>query len=105
MITNFQHLQQLCQLYGINTSYRDMNGLTREASVETLMAVLQALGARVRHSEDIISALRLKHLQDWQTAIPPVIVIWEGSRPVIKLRLPSYLLGASNPNQLHSGIR
>ena len=62
-----QPLQQLCQTYGINTSYQDMNGIKREASTEALMAVLQALGAPVRGPEDILSAQRLAHLQDWQS--------------------------------------
>jgi 4-alpha-glucanotransferase len=90
-------LQQLCQIHGVNTGYRDMNGLAREASEETLLAVLQSMGAVVHNSGDISAAHRLKHLQDWQSICPPVIVIWEGSSPVVNLHLPSYLLGASLP--------
>jgi 4-alpha-glucanotransferase len=100
MAINTAQLQSLCQLYGINTSYRDMNGITREASVGALLAVLQALGAAVRSNEDIPSAHRLKHLQDWQAVCPPVVVIWEGSQSVINLRLPSFLLGSSIPIRL-----
>jgi hypothetical protein len=75
-------LQQLCQSYGINTSYADMNGQNREASTEALQAVLQALGASVRRPDEITSAQRLKHMQDWQSVCPPVIVLWETSQPL-----------------------
>jgi 4-alpha-glucanotransferase len=97
MTTISPQFQQLCQSYGINTRYRDMNGVNREASEEALWAVLKALGAPLHNHEDIVSAQKLKHLQDWQTACPPVIVLWEGSPPAIYLRLPAYLLGASIP--------
>ena len=90
-------LQQLCQIHGISTGYRDMNGIAREASEETLLAILRSLGAAVQNSGDISTAHRLKHLLDWQSICPPVIVIWEGSPPVVNLRLPSYLMGASLP--------
>jgi 4-alpha-glucanotransferase len=94
-------LQQLCQSYDINTSYRDMNGIAREVSEETLLAILPSLGAAVHKSEDFQAAHRLKHLRDWQSISPPVIVFWEGSSPVINLRLPNYLLDASLPVSLY----
>ncbi len=74
-----------------------MNGLTRHASEEALIAVLRSLGAAVNNSMDIPSAQKLKHLQDWQYVCPPVMVFWEGSPPFIHLKLPAYLLGAALP--------
>jgi 4-alpha-glucanotransferase len=94
-------LIQLCQLYGINTSYLDMKGNLQEAGPEALLAVLKAMGAALEDLSGAAEALRLKHLQVWQNVCPPVFVIWEGAEPVVHLRLPAFRLGSSWPVSLH----
>ena len=98
-------LVQLCQLYGVNTAYLDMKGNLQEGAPEVLQAVLQAMGAPIQNSCDIPEAFRLKHLREWQTVCPPVVVFWEDAEPVVQLRLPAFWLGSSLPLtlQLESG--
>jgi len=82
-------LQNLARAYGVETDYRDNNGRRQEASAETLLAVLKALGAPVGSIEDIPGARRERRQSYWMQPLEPVAVAWEGTPAEIDLRLPS----------------
>jgi 4-alpha-glucanotransferase len=86
------HLQQLANLYGIKTSYLDVNNQLKIASREALLAVLQAMGAGLSSVKDVPAALREKRQQYWQRVLEPVTVVWEGQDLVLNLRIPAALI-------------
>jgi 4-alpha-glucanotransferase len=81
-------LHHLAGLYGLKTSYQDMNGVTVPALEETLLAVLKAMGAPVNSPRDIPSAIREKTQSYWQKPIEPVIIVRDNQPTSINLRLP-----------------
>jgi 4-alpha-glucanotransferase len=86
-------LHQLAGLYGLKTSYQDMQGRTQSASVEALMAVLKSLGAPVTKLEDVAVAIRQHREEYWKRTIEPVIVCWENERLSVILRLHAKSIG------------
>ncbi|MGH7477405.1 MAG: 4-alpha-glucanotransferase [Longimicrobiales bacterium] len=79
-------LRRLARLYGVQPEYYDIEGRLRRASVEPLLEVLRALGARVTEPGDVALASRSRRLALWQRGLPPVVVAWDGRPPVLKLR-------------------
>jgi 4-alpha-glucanotransferase len=61
----------------------------RQASVESLLGALKALGAPVASLNDIPSALRERRQSLLQRIIEPVIVAWDGGPPVVTVRFPA----------------
>jgi 4-alpha-glucanotransferase len=80
-------LKTLARLYGVQTSYRDAMGNHVEARPESLLAVLQALGAPLEGPEDVPEALASRREELAERAIEPVIVAWDGRAPAIELRM------------------
>jgi 4-alpha-glucanotransferase len=71
-------LRTLAKLYGIETFYIDMRKRRQEASDESLLLVLRALGAHVQTVDDVPKALRARRDEIEQQLIEPVIVAWNG---------------------------
>ncbi|WP_449241602.1 4-alpha-glucanotransferase [Desulfoscipio gibsoniae] len=91
MDSQYEALRRLSQMYGLQTTYHDAGGQHRQASEQSLLATLQALGAPLDGLSDVPGALRQKRMKKWQSCCEPVTVAWEG-RPVhIDLRLPGNL--------------
>ena len=88
-------LHQLARLYGIQTAYYDVAHRRRQTSVETLLAVLRALGAPVQSLVDIPAALRERRQALWQRTLEPVVAAWDGELPSMQVRLPSGAADAS----------
>lgn len=89
---NVQELRQLGRLakvYGVQTSYLNMEGQEQRASTESLMGVLHALGVSLRDPRDAREQLRLAKAASWQSPMEPVVVAWDGRSIRIPLRLPS----------------
>jgi 4-alpha-glucanotransferase len=84
-----QALQQLAGLYGVQTAYVDVSQRRRQASVETLLTVLQLLGAPIATVADAPAALRQRRQTLWQRGVEPVIALWDGKPAQLALRLPS----------------
>jgi 4-alpha-glucanotransferase len=82
-------LRELARSYGVQLEYRDMSGRIKSASVDSLLAILKALGADLMSEADAPEALRERRLQRWRRGVDPVIVLWEedgdGS---IEIRIP-----------------
>lgn len=85
--SSVRFLHQLARLYGIQTSYFDVNHHRQQASPEALLQVLKALGAPVTGLEDVPQALREHRQALWRQVIEPVIVVWDGEPLPIKIRL------------------
>jgi len=75
-----RQLQQLAQLYGVQTAYSDVNRRRRAASADCLLNVLRVLGAPVENMVDVPDALRARRQAQWQQLCEPVVVFWEGQR-------------------------
>ena len=85
-------LKHLANLYGINTSYRDMSNRIRPASQTALLSMLKALGAPVESVRDVSTAIRDKILQNWQQPIEPVLAVRQNDMLKVNLHLPVILL-------------
>ena len=81
-------LHRLARLYGVETSYLDYQGTRRQATPESLLAALRALGAPLAKPEHLPGALRETIQRRWQRTCEPVVVAWEGKTPCLELRLP-----------------
>jgi 4-alpha-glucanotransferase len=88
-------LHYLAGLYGIQTSYLDMDNRVTQASDTALLAVLKAVGAPVSKMEDVRSAILKKNREYWQQPVEPVLVVWQNEILSIPLRLPAYLIGTA----------
>lgn len=82
-------VQLLAKAWGIETSYEDVSHRRREASRESLLAVLRQLGAPVSSFADVPAAL-----QDWREkrqvcVLEPVVVAWDGGCVSVTLRVPA----------------
>jgi len=82
-------LGRLARLYGVQTSYFDVRRRRREASPESLLAALRALGAPLAGLGDVAAALRQRRLETWSRPLEPVFVAWNGSAGPLPLRLPA----------------
>lgn len=87
-------LQQLARLYNVQTAYYDVNHCRSQASVESLLAVLKALGAPVASLNDVPLALRERRQSLRRRLLEPVTVAWNGERPVIRACFPAGLADA-----------
>lgn len=84
-----RQLRQLAALYRVQTSYLDMHGHRRHASLEALLAAVSALGAPVSNLDDVDDAIRQRRdhvLAEW---LPPVLVAWDGDSELIQIRVPA----------------
>ena len=82
-----RRLQRLARLYGIQLAYHDAFGQIREASPESLLGALRALGAPVESLDHVPDALRERRQQMWRRVLRPVMVAWDGVPPGARLRL------------------
>lgn len=81
-------LESIAKLYGVQTSYYDINGIEQTASVEALLMVLRSLGAPVTTPADILPALREHQQIMGSQLVDPVIVNWNEIPLQIKMQLP-----------------
>jgi 4-alpha-glucanotransferase len=86
-------LHQLARLYNVQTAYYDVENRRRQASVESLLAILRTMGAPVISLKDVPAALREQRQKLVQCIMEPVTVTWDGSQPLIEVCLP---VGLSN---------
>ncbi|UCF69336.1 MAG: 4-alpha-glucanotransferase, partial [Acidobacteriota bacterium] len=81
-------LRELAALYGVSTEYYDVEGVRRVASDESLLAILEWLGAGVDDAHDVADAAAFRHQQLWQRVVEPVCVAWNGRDAQITIRMP-----------------
>src|SRR5262245_9269656 len=83
-------LLKLARLYGIQTYYRDPRGQRVDASTESLLATIRALGGNTNSVDDVDEVLRDRR-RELQDRVEPVIVAWDGTLPPIKAQCRSTL--------------
>ncbi|KQX88045.1 malto-oligosyltrehalose synthase [Variovorax sp. Root473] len=82
--------RQLCAHFGIATGYFDAFGVRREASTDSLIALLAEFGVRLDTTDDAGPALAAAHRARWAQALPPVQVVQAGSAAwSVPLRMPA----------------
>ncbi len=83
-------LHRLAKLYGVQRAYSDViTGQRQTASLESLLAVLRALGAPLERLGDAAAAVQARQQALQQRWVEPVTVCWEG-RGSLALRLPAH---------------
>src|SRR5438128_3248974 len=85
-------LTELADLYGVQTSYIDMGNRRIDASTESVILALRALGAPVRQLDDVTNALAAKRKQ-LELFPEPVIVAWDGQLTPQSIKLPAGIKG------------
>ncbi|MBX9678803.1 MAG: 4-alpha-glucanotransferase [Gemmataceae bacterium] len=80
-------LETLAELYGIQATYQDMSGKPRSSPPESLLRVLQMLGAPVARMDDVNNAIREREVAAWQRGVEPVSIAWDDEAGHIALRL------------------
>ncbi|MEX1230554.1 MAG: 4-alpha-glucanotransferase [Planctomycetaceae bacterium] len=81
-------LQQLAEMCGVLTSFEDVFGRRQNASEESLLAVLHALGVEIGSLDDVPQLLEHRRLSQLEQIIEPVIISWEGNGLRFDLTLP-----------------
>ncbi len=95
-------LREAARLYGVAITYRDVDGVPRQASPEVIIAALRSLGAPVTHAADAGEAVRVRRLDAWMRLVPPVLVVEAESSAAI---LPVRALTAEAPRRLTWTLR
>jgi 4-alpha-glucanotransferase len=78
-------------LFNVQTAHYDGFGQRVEPPPEAILSVLRTLGAPVEKMSDLGAALRERRQFLWRRVIEPVVTVWEGNSPRIKVRLPRSL--------------
>ena len=79
-------LGRLAARHGVEASYEDAWGRLREVSEETLVAVLQALGAPVSSAREAAGVLGGETATAaGSLSLPPVVVAWDGRLPPVPI--------------------
>ena len=86
-------LAELARLWGVMTSYLDIDSHRIQASRESLVSVAEALGAPISPDaaspKDVGLALRARRRELWGRTVEPVVVAWGGRLPMLRVRLPA----------------
>jgi 4-alpha-glucanotransferase len=84
-----EELDQLAELYGVQTSYYEVSGKLVQASPEALTQVLGAFGSGVSQPNDAADALRARRQFLADRWIEPVNVLWDDRHPQIFVHVPA----------------
>ncbi len=73
---------------GVQTGYQSAFGMVLDAPVESLVTVLNALGATVREDLSNVDEVHAERMAaHWNQPVDPCVVFWEGKRARLPLRL------------------
>ncbi len=83
-------------MYGVLTGHRDARGRWHESPRESVVLVLEALGApgALGAETDLRDSIESRKIAVGDRVLEPVLVAWEGVLPSISLRLPAAGRGA-----------
>ena len=81
-------LSALAGVFGVHTTYLDVRRRTQTASIETLQAVLCALGVPWDSLSDARRLIDERRRQVARQGIEPVIVAWNGALPALVITVP-----------------
>src|SRR4051812_46825073 len=80
-------LRTLAHSYGLQTQYDDVRGQRCVAPPESLVAVLQSLGAPISKLPDAPLALKARHHELSLACLEPVVLAWDGLATGFPLQL------------------
>jgi 4-alpha-glucanotransferase len=80
-------LKELAELWGVQVEYEDVSGQQRQASTDSLLAVLGLLGARLYGMAEVEDALRERKRSLWRRCLEPVNLAWDGRSAGIQIKL------------------
>jgi len=92
MLNATDQLRQAARLYGVLPDYEDVQKRRQYASRQTLVRLLEMLGAPLAGEGDWRAVLRAGRAAVWQRPIEPVLVAWDGHLTA-PLRLPAASTG------------
>lgn len=81
-------LSQLATAHGVATEFWDWQGRHTEVPVESVVAVLGALGVPVSDEQDVTRALQEVEERPWTRVLPPVVVRAQGQRVEVPVHVP-----------------
>lgn len=84
-------LRRLAQIHGVATEFWDWQGTRHQVSADSLLRVLEALGAPVDANSDVSdveSALREADVRPWRSLLPPCTVVRQGAGVEIPVHVP-----------------
>ena len=81
-------LAELAAAYGVATEFWDWQGRHTEVPVESVLAVLGALGVTVEGEQDVERALREVQERPWTRVLPPVVVRAQGQQIEVPVHVP-----------------
>lgn len=82
-------LRKLAHSYGVQTSYLDVHGEHTVSNPESVLAVLQTLGAPLARLEDADDAFRQRRRDLCRRVLPPVVPLWDDGVSGIRVTLPA----------------
>lgn len=82
-------LKELAAACGVLLSYKSVDKQQKEATIDSLLAVIGALDANVQTLDDVPGALAERKLSKLRQGIEPVIIAWDGVPPTIELTVPA----------------
>jgi len=85
----FGPLDRLARAYRVQTVFRDGFQEFRQASEQTLTAILKTLGAPIERPADADEALGRVRREAWSRFAPPSKVLWPEASSSLELRLPA----------------
>ncbi|MBI4431051.1 MAG: 4-alpha-glucanotransferase [Candidatus Omnitrophica bacterium] len=91
MFTNKLH--ELANLYGIQVYYEDVRQKRVKSSDQAIMAILRAMGCPIERSKEAPVLIESFRKSEWNRLCEPVIVVWAGELPRIRVRLNRELIG------------
>ena len=86
-------LHELATLYGVQLYYWDVTGKQVWASNDGLVRALRALGSSLESLDGVGAALDRRRRKQWERALEPVVVCWDGYPPEVTFRCPAGDLG------------
>jgi hypothetical protein len=88
-VSSARPLRELAWSCGVQTTFRDTTGRRRSASVDSLLAVLAALGEPVGAPEHAAEALARRRAERAERLLEPVLLAWDGRSDGVEVRLPA----------------
>ncbi len=83
-------LRNLAQLYGVQTAYKDVFGQRQTANSETLLSVLQALKAPIKHIQEAETIFHEELIRHWQRPLQPVTLAIKGKLDYLNIHLANH---------------
>jgi 4-alpha-glucanotransferase len=93
MIKTTAQLRELLRDCHIQSSYEDVSGQRRRASVESLLVLLRSLGVDINDPGQADELLRERRRSRLGCGVEPVVIAWDGRLRPVALTLPPQVAG------------